>query len=177
MCLGVPARVGQDAWVREAHGSASLSTLSAHYCSSWLGLAVSQISCKRSRGMFPVGLSPSPLWLAEGNISCIQRACALQHFWYILWPQARFSSTKHAMIHLLCLWICSVCPPYLKVSYPEIFQLLESSALITPSTCIIVEYPKSHASLLPDQLGPLPLLRCRKYGRTYVATYAPAAAE
>ena len=41
---------------------------------------------------------------------------------------------------------------------------------------VIVEYPKKLASLVRPTLGPLEKLRDRRYGRTYLAIYGPAAA-
>lgn len=41
---------------------------------------------------------------------------------------------------------------------------------------MIVEYPKKLAALVRPTLGPLEKLRDRRYGRTYLAIYGPAAA-
>lgn len=68
----------------------------------------------------------------------------------------------------------SLCPPYLLVSYPELFSLLHTSPLIHDRTIMFVEYPKQLASEVPDTVGPLAKVRDRKYGRTWVAVYAPA---
>jgi hypothetical protein len=46
----------------------------------------------------------------------------------------------------------SVCPPYLLVSYPELFELLEASSLAKPTSIILVEYPKRLAEEIPDTL-------------------------
>jgi hypothetical protein len=35
-----------------------------------------------------------------------------------------------------------MCPPYLLVSYPELYDLLEGSPLIHDRTILFVEYPK-----------------------------------
>jgi len=67
----------------------------------------------------------------------------------------------------------SMCPPYLLVSYPELFGLLEGSPLLKPSTILFVEYPKQLAAEVPDTVGPLVKLRDRKYGRTFIALYGP----
>ncbi|KAF5837591.1 hypothetical protein DUNSADRAFT_4162 [Dunaliella salina] len=67
----------------------------------------------------------------------------------------------------------SVCPPYLLVSYPELFKLLEGSPLLHDGTIMFVEYPRQLASQIPDTLGSLSKVRDRKYGRTWVAVYAP----
>eukprot|EP00983_Pelagomonas_calceolata_P004046 131473-Pelagomonas_calceolata.AAC.2 len=49
----------------------------------------------------------------------------------------------------------SVCPPYLLVSYPELFKLLEGSPLLHDGTIMFVEYPRQLASQIPDTLGSL----------------------
>jgi len=67
----------------------------------------------------------------------------------------------------------SVCPPYLLVSYPELFGLLEQGGLAKPTSIILVEYPKRLAHQIPDTLCGLPKIRDRKYGRTFLALYAP----
>lgn len=36
----------------------------------------------------------------------------------------------------------SMCPPYLLVSYPELFDLLTKGQLLHPGTILFVEYPK-----------------------------------
>eukprot|EP00879_Flechtneria_rotunda_P011571 GHRR01012086.1.p1 GENE.GHRR01012086.1~~GHRR01012086.1.p1 ORF type:complete len:507 (+),score=153.42 GHRR01012086.1:580-2100(+) len=66
----------------------------------------------------------------------------------------------------------SVCPPYLLVSYPVLFDLLDVSPLIHPGSIVFVEYPKQLAHEVLDTMGPLRKVRDRKYGRTYVAVYA-----
>ena len=68
----------------------------------------------------------------------------------------------------------SVCPPYLLVSYPELFDLLARSPLLHASSIVFVEYPKQLAQQVPATLGPLGKVRDRKYGRTYIAVYANA---
>lgn len=68
---------------------------------------------------------------------------------------------------------CSVCPPYLLVSYEEIFELLLGSPLLHAGSYVLVEYPQSLKSVIPENLGPLNLLRDRKYGRTLLAIYGP----
>lgn len=68
----------------------------------------------------------------------------------------------------------SCCPPYLLVSYPEIFQLLDKSPLIHPGSVLFVEFPKQLQQEVPDKVGPLVRVRDRKYGRTWVAVYAGA---
>lgn len=51
-----------------------------------------------------------------------------------------------------------------------------SSAAVLQESIVIVEYPKKLASLVRPTLGPLEKLRDRRYGRTYMAIYGPAAA-
>jgi 16S rRNA (guanine(966)-N(2))-methyltransferase RsmD len=67
----------------------------------------------------------------------------------------------------------SVCPPYLLVSYPELYDLLEASGLVHAGSVVFVEYPKQLAQHVRPTLGPLTKVRDRKYGRTWVAIYAP----
>ena len=68
----------------------------------------------------------------------------------------------------------SVCPPYLLVSYPELFELLDVSPLVHPGTILFVEYPKQLSHQVVDRIGPLQRVRDRRYGRTWVALYAAA---
>jgi 16S rRNA (guanine(966)-N(2))-methyltransferase RsmD len=68
----------------------------------------------------------------------------------------------------------SICPPYLLVSYPELFDLFEDSPLLGPNTVALVEYPKQLSREIRSTLGPLRRVRDRKYGRTYLALYAGA---
>ena len=67
---------------------------------------------------------------------------------------------------------CSVCPPYLLVSYTELFELLAVSPLLHARTVVFVEYPQSEKRNIPESLGPLTLLKDRSYGRTQLALYA-----
>lgn len=55
----------------------------------------------------------------------------------------------------------SVCPPYLMVSYPELFGLLDGSPLLHDRSIVFVEYPKQLAHEIPDHLGPLAKVRVR----------------
>ncbi|GMH36301.1 hypothetical protein BSKO_04169 [Bryopsis sp. KO-2023] len=66
----------------------------------------------------------------------------------------------------------SVCPPYLQVSYPELQDLLEQSGLITDESVIFLEYPKQLSKEIRDKIGPLSMVKDRKYGRTFLAVYA-----
>lgn len=68
----------------------------------------------------------------------------------------------------------SVCPPYEKVSYEELYDLLEGSPLIHPDSVVVVEYAKRLSHAIRDTIGPLHKLRDKRYGRTFVAVYGPA---
>lgn len=68
----------------------------------------------------------------------------------------------------------SVTPPYMLVSYPELFQLLAQSPLLHAGSVVMVEYAKQNKEDIADALGPLHLVKDRKYGRTYMAVYAAA---
>lgn len=67
----------------------------------------------------------------------------------------------------------SVCPPYDRVSYPELFDLLERSGLAHSKSYVIVEYPKRKRAEIPERLGGLERIFDRKYGRTLVAIFGP----
>ncbi len=49
----------------------------------------------------------------------------------------------------------SMCPPYLLVSYPELFDLLNRSSLIHPGTILFAEYPKQLYKEIPETVGGL----------------------
>lgn len=66
----------------------------------------------------------------------------------------------------------SMCPPYLLVSYPELFTLLDAAKLLKPSTILFVEYPKQLTHEIVEAVGPLVKVRAKSYGRTLVAVYA-----
>ena len=68
----------------------------------------------------------------------------------------------------------SVCPPYLLVSYPELFDLLTNSPLLHARSMVLVEYPRQLAHEIRDTMAPLKKIKDRKYGRTYLALYGPA---
>jgi 16S rRNA G966 N2-methylase RsmD len=68
----------------------------------------------------------------------------------------------------------SVTPPYLLVSYPELYDLLDESPLIHNGSTVIVEYSAQNKADIRDSIGPLQLVRDRRYGRTFVAVYATA---
>ena len=85
----------------------------------------------------------------------------------VLQPLCCESNSKSVII------LCSVCPPYLKVSYEELFGLLEKSPLLHKETFVVVEYPAKTKFKLPETVGPLPLLKDRKFGRTRLALFGP----
>lgn len=67
----------------------------------------------------------------------------------------------------------SFCPPYEKVSYPELLLQLDESALVKDSTVLLVEYAKGQANdILPSIGKRLRRVRDRRYGRTFIALYA-----
>ena len=69
----------------------------------------------------------------------------------------------------------SFCPPYEKVSYPELLLKLDESALVKDSTIVLVEYAKGQASEILPCIGKrLRRVRDRRYGRTFIALYACA---
>ncbi len=70
-----------------------------------------------------------------------------------------------------------MCPPYLLVSYPELYDLLSGSPLLHEGSIVLVEYPKQLAHEVRDEMKPLKKIKDRKYGRTYLAVYGPADAE
>jgi len=66
----------------------------------------------------------------------------------------------------------SFCPPYEKVSYPELLLQLDQSSLVKDSTVIVVEYAKGQAADIQPSIGKrLRRVRDRRYGRTFVAMY------
>ena len=69
--------------------------------------------------------------------------------------------------------MCSICPPYDQVSYPEVFALLNGSPLLHEESVLVVEYPRALAAQIPAEVGPLTRMRDRKYGRTLVAVFGP----
>jgi 16S rRNA G966 N2-methylase RsmD len=66
----------------------------------------------------------------------------------------------------------SITPPYMLVSYPQIFDLLEGSPVIGESTIVMIEYSKQNRQDIRETIGPLSLVKDRKYGRTLMAIYA-----
>ena len=68
----------------------------------------------------------------------------------------------------------SVCPPYEKVSYDELFDLLHESPLIHPDTVVVIEYAQRLSDKMRPSIGPLKRIKDKKYGRTFVAVYGPS---
>lgn len=66
----------------------------------------------------------------------------------------------------------SITPPYMLVSYSEIFDLLEGSPVIGESSIVMIEYSKQNRQDIRETIGPLSLVKDRKYGRTLMAIYA-----
>lgn len=66
----------------------------------------------------------------------------------------------------------SVCPPYEKASYEQLYDLLDGSPLVGKQTVVIVEYARRVSDAIRDTIGPLQKIRDKKYGRTLVAVYA-----
>ena len=66
----------------------------------------------------------------------------------------------------------SVCPPYEKASYEELYSLLDDSPLVSDETVIVVEYARKVSDVIRDTIGPLTKVRDKRYGRTFVAVYA-----
>ena len=67
----------------------------------------------------------------------------------------------------------SFCPPYYKVSYPDLLAKLDASPLLSAETLVIVEYARSQKPEMKAAIGRrLRRLRDRRYGRTFVAVYA-----
>ena len=72
----------------------------------------------------------------------------------------------------------SVCPPYEKVSYPQLLTLIEASPCVKPGTLVLFEYPKYEKALFAgDRIGRLAKVRDRVYGRTLLAVYEVMAGE
>ena len=103
----------------------------------------------------------------------IKRYCIVM---VLLWCCIVILKLLDIFLEWALVW-CSVCPPYLLVSYEELFNLLSTSPLLHPGSVVFVEYPQSVSKIIPDILGPLALLRDRKYGRTNLAVYGPSAEE
>lgn len=66
----------------------------------------------------------------------------------------------------------SVTPPYMDVSYPQIYDLLDHSPLLHDRSVVVVEYSTQNVRDIRKTVGPLVLQKDRKYGRTNVAIYA-----
>lgn len=68
----------------------------------------------------------------------------------------------------------SVTPPYMMVSYTELYDLLDQSALVHDRSVVIVEYAAQNKPEIRQTVGPLKLVKSRRYGRTFLALYANA---
>lgn len=66
----------------------------------------------------------------------------------------------------------SVTPPYMMVSYTELYDLLDQSALVHDRSVVIVEYAAQNKPEVRQTVGPLQLVKSRRYGRTFLALYA-----
>ena len=66
----------------------------------------------------------------------------------------------------------SVCPPYEKASYEQLYELLDGSPLVNDKTVVVVEYARKVQDVVRDTIGPLSKVRDKRYGRTWVAVYA-----
>ena len=68
----------------------------------------------------------------------------------------------------------SICPPYVKVSYPDLLGAVAASpSLLHARSLVIVEYPRLAERDMPETLGPLGRVSDRRYGRTLLAIYGP----
>eukprot|EP01025_Chloroclados_australasicus_P001519 TRINITY_DN10391_c3_g1_i1.p1 TRINITY_DN10391_c3_g1~~TRINITY_DN10391_c3_g1_i1.p1 ORF type:complete len:473 (-),score=47.53 TRINITY_DN10391_c3_g1_i1:972-2390(-) len=68
----------------------------------------------------------------------------------------------------------TICPPYLLVSYPELFQLFNTANILHGQSVVFIEYPKNLADQLGQTIGPLKRIKDKSYGRTLVAVYGPS---
>ena len=155
----------------------------------------------QTAGTFPPALRWLDLFAGTGavGIEAASRGCEAVHFveldpWVIqhcLQRNLEFTRTGGgAMVHNMTVEafiagaatslraagdapfdFISVCPPYEKVSYPELLSSLEASPLLRPGTMVVVEYPKYERKNITDRIGRLEKIRDRAYGRTLVAIY------
>jgi 16S rRNA (guanine(966)-N(2))-methyltransferase RsmD len=66
----------------------------------------------------------------------------------------------------------SFCPPYEKVSYPELLLTLDNSPLVSDDAVVLVEYASGQRDEIKASIGKrLRRVRNRRYGRTFVALY------
>lgn len=66
----------------------------------------------------------------------------------------------------------SVTPPYMMVSYSDLYDLLNQSALVHDRSVVIVEHAAQNKPEVRQTIGPLQLVKSRRYGRTFLALYA-----
>lgn len=66
----------------------------------------------------------------------------------------------------------SFCPPYEKVSYPDLLLELDASPLVSDDAIVLVEYAIGQRDEIKASIGKrLRRVRNRRYGRTFVALY------
>ena len=66
----------------------------------------------------------------------------------------------------------SFCPPYEKVSYPDLLLTLDASPLLSDDAIVLVEYAIGQRYEIKTSIGKrLRRVRNRRYGRTFVALY------
>jgi 16S rRNA (guanine(966)-N(2))-methyltransferase RsmD len=66
----------------------------------------------------------------------------------------------------------SFCPPYEKVSYPDLLLEIDSSLLVSDDAIVLVEYAIGQRDEIKASIGNrLRRVRNRRYGRTFVALY------
>ena len=66
----------------------------------------------------------------------------------------------------------SFCPPYEKVSYPDLLLEIDSSPLVSDDAIVLVEYAIGQRDEIKASIGNrLRRVRNRRYGRTFVALY------
>ena len=73
--------------------------------------------------------------------------------------------------------LITITPPYLEVSYDDIFQAVSTSPLLRSPTLVVMEYPRELSKKIPVQFQAeggrmMRGVRNRRYGRTGVAIYA-----
>lgn len=118
-----------------------LDTLSAQHLQVWLTKAVHMLGC--------IGASSIQVCYA------VQVLLSLFMKRHMSWPHAKHKTLDCSQVED---WLrkaielprfaggafdfISMCPPYLLVSYPELFDLLQQASLIHDRTIMFVEYPK-----------------------------------
>eukprot|EP00892_Ulva_mutabilis_P003806 jgi/Ulvmu1/1798/UM119_0016.1 len=153
------------------------------------------------RSTFPQGARWLDLFAGTGAVGLegLSRGCAEGHFvemdsWVIgkcLNPNVEASGlTGQAIVHQSSVEdflrrslevpsfaggafdYISVTPPYMMVSYTELYDLLDKSALVHDTSIVIVEYAAQNKPEVRQTVGPLQLVKSRRYGRTFLALYA-----